>query len=336
MDVNQMTEDGEENILGMPGFRDITRINCQHTLHDDEMKGNGVSQLEPYMIDGVQYVASRYSSNKCVVLWNMVDLSKVGTLINSSSARATSLASFKKDDLHILAVGYSTGDIKMWNLVSREVICTLTGHNGSVYVMDVTTIDEKMYLISGDFAEMVKVWDLDSYSILKSFECGVDQIYALQTFAKDDKKYVAVGGDDGVELWCLTQYINVANLDDNYCYALAVTKHNGCLMLAGDMQDEIKVWNLDAFQEQCKYSSHGVYIRSLGWITSNDKLCIVTGCNEGNMEVWEMESKRNIFSIKQNSCINAIRVIERDGHACLLTGGSDKKIMLWEESSIDE
>jgi len=337
MDVNQMTEDGEENILGMPGFRDITRINCQHTLHDDEMKGNSVSQLEPYMIDGVQYVASRYSSNSnSVVLWNMVDLSKVGTLSSSSSGHATSLASFKKDDLHILAVVYSTGDIKMWNLVSREVICTLTGHYVDVTAMYVMKNEEKMYLISGGLDETVNVWDLDTYSMLKSFECGVREVYAMQTFAKDDDNYIAVGGYKGVELWCLTQYINVNKLDDEACYALGVTKHNGCLMLAGAIEHEIKVWNLDDFQEQCKFSPRHRYISSLEWITSNDKLCIVIGSDNGNMEVWEIERKRTIFSIKQNSCINAIRVIEKDGHACLLTGGSDKKIMLWEESSINE
>jgi len=158
----------------------------------------------------------------------------------------------------------------------------------------------------------------------------------MQTFAKDDKSYVAVGGGKGVEVWCLPQYIKVAKLDDYYCCALAVTKYNGCLMLAGDMEDEIKVWNLDDFQEQCKYSLHHGCINSPEWITSNDKLCIVTGSDGGSMEVWEMESKRNIFSIKQNSGISAIRVIEKDGHACLLTGDNNEKIKLWEESSIDE
>jgi len=337
IDVNQMTQDDEANILDVPKFRDITRIKCQHTLCDNEIRERReVMELEPYMIDGVQYVAIRYRSNKCVVLWNMVDLSKVGTLINSSSAHATSLASFKKDDLHILAVVYSTGDIKMWNLVSREVICTLTGHDIDVTAMYVMKNEEKMYLISGGLDETVNVWDLDTYSMLTSFECGVREIYAMQTFAKDDESYVAVGGYTGVEVWCLTQYINVNKLDDNTCTALAVTKHNGCQMLAGDMEDEIKVWNLDDFQEQCKFSPRHGYISSLEWITSNDKLCIVTGSYKGNMEVWEMERKSIIFSMKQNSGIYAIRVIEKDGHACLLTGGSDKKIKLWEESSIDE
>jgi len=337
IDVKEITKDFETNIFGIPEFRDITRIKCQHTLSDNEIiERREVMELEPYTIDGVQYVASRYSSNSnSVVLWNMVNLSKVGTLSNSSSGYAESLASFEKDDLHILAVGYYIGDIKMWNLVSREVICTLTGHNGNVLTMQVVENDEKMYLISGGWDETVSVWDLDSYSMLESLECGVGSIDALQTFAKDDKNYVAVSGDKGVELWCLTQYIKVGKLDDNYCYALAVTKHNGCLMLAGFVKDEIKVWNLDAFQEQYKYSSHGVYISSLEWITSNDKLCIVIGSNEGNMKVWEMESKRFISSIDSDSDIYAIRVIERDGHACLLTGDENEKIKLWEESSID-
>ena len=135
-------------------------------------------------------------------------------------------------------------------------------------------------------------------------------------------------------MWCLTQYIKVTKLDDKACFALAVTKYNGCMMLACGIDNEMKVWNSDDdFQEHWKLCSHG--IRSLEWITSNDKLCIVIGSEDG-MEVWEMESKRNIFSIKQDSGINAIRVIEREGHACLLTGDCNTKIMLWEDSSIDE
>jgi len=104
MDVNKMTEDGETNIFSVPEFGDITEIKCKQKM----------IMLGPYMIDGVQYVASGYCFNKSVVLWNMVDLSKVGMLSNSNtlSVYAESLASFNKDDLHILAVGYSDGNIK--------------------------------------------------------------------------------------------------------------------------------------------------------------------------------------------------------------------------------
>jgi len=243
MDVNKMTEDGETNMFGVPEFGDITEIKCKYTLSDNEK------------INGVQYVASCYFMNQSVVLWNLVDLSKVGMLGNSktSSVYAESLASFKKDNLHILAVGCSDGNIKLWNLVSREVICTLRGH---VYVLQVMEIGERMYLISGNWDGAVKVWDIDSYIMLKSFKYGIRRINTLQTFAKNDKSYVAVGGDNGVEVWCLTQYAKVAQLDKNSCDVLAATKNNGRMMLAGGSGSEIKVWNLEDFGEEFNFSDY--------------------------------------------------------------------------------
>jgi len=68
---------------------------------------------------------------------------------------------------------------------------------------------------------------------------------------------------------------------------------------------------------------------------SNKKLCIVIVYSDGPMEILEIESKSIIFSIKNDFRITAIRVIERDGHACLLTRDRERKIKIWEEPPID-
>ena len=238
-------------------------------MNDNERRRPTVMKLEPYMIDGVQYVASGYCFNKSVVFWNTEDVSKVGMLRDSYTE---SLASFKKDDLHILAVGYSDGNIKMWNLVSREAICTLRGHNSGFSAMQVMEIEERMYFINGSSDGAVKVWDLDSYIMLKSFKYGIGRINTLQAFAKNDKNYIAVGGDNGVEVWCLTQYARVAQLDKNSCDALAATKNNGRMMLAGGCGSEIKVWNLEDFGEGFNFSPNYRYSFLLSWIMSNKKL----------------------------------------------------------------
>jgi len=153
-----------------------------------------------------------------------VDFSKVGTLSNNDWTQ--SLVSFKKDDIHILAVGYGR-DIKTWNLVSREVIWTLTGHCNYVYAMQVMENEENMYLISGSSDGTAKVWDFDRYSDVKSFECGVGGIEALQIFAKIDKNYVVVAGLNGVEVWCLAKVTKVTKLDEYSCGGLSVTNYNG-------------------------------------------------------------------------------------------------------------
>lgn len=61
-------------------------------------------------------------------------------------------------DDETLAVGGTTGEIRLWNVISRSQADTLTGHTGTIAAI-ATSADGKM-LVSGSFDATVRVWDL--------------------------------------------------------------------------------------------------------------------------------------------------------------------------------
>ena len=335
IDIKSVTEGTLTQNTKVPEFNDIRKIQCRHSF---ELEGNSICrQIEPYAIDGIQYIAySKGSTN--VQLWNVRDCSKVGTLTSADQEYVFASLSFEKNGVPMLACyEYCHGNISVWNLITKTKAFILRNSSKYFPALQICKNKDKMYLISESIDGNVKVWDLDTREAIKTIKCDMGYIKAMQAFSINGKYYLAVASDGGVGVWCLSQYTKRFELSASPCACLAYVNHNNDALLAGSKHHgQATIWNLkddQPAQQDIKLGNDA--IRDLEWIKSNGKLCLVSGHTEGFIRVWNMASNNIIFRIYNASSIHALRVLKRNGRACILTFDTNCRIKVWEEP-VDE
>ena len=87
--------------------------------------------------------------------------------------------------------------LKVWDLESGRELNTLTGHEGIVVAVAVTT--DGQYAISGSLDKTLKVWDLEHSSILVEFYG--DSVLGVYSFTNPFSSIIA--GDDSGRIYIL-------------------------------------------------------------------------------------------------------------------------------------
>lgn len=117
-------------------------------------------------------------------------------VLKEQSGNVMSFA-FTPDSKHVLAASYY--DLKYWNLGTGEVVSKFPGEDThAVYSVDVS-LDGK-FALSGDNAGTVKLWDIQSGKVLKTFKGHTGTINSV-AFSPDGNSALS-GSDDGTaRLW---------------------------------------------------------------------------------------------------------------------------------------
>ncbi|MDD2542077.1 MAG: hypothetical protein PHH28_13680 [Desulfuromonadaceae bacterium] len=117
-------------------------------------------------------------------------------ILKEQSGNVMSFA-FTPDSKHVLAASYY--DLKYWNLGTGEVVRKFPGEDShAVYSVDVS-LDGKLAL-SGDNAGTVKLWDIPSGKLLKTFKGHMGTVNSV-AFSPNGNSALS-GSDDGTaRLW---------------------------------------------------------------------------------------------------------------------------------------
>jgi len=334
IDIKSVTEGTLTKHTSIPEFNAIEKLQCQRTFKLDGCCLG--SRIEPYSIDGMQYVASR-NYGIYVQLWNVRDCSKVGTLTSDRKYSMRSLLSFEIHGVPMLAGGSVNGKVILWNLITKREVSTLLSHTSHVNSLQIHKYEDKMFLISGSVDGSVQVWDLDTYKVIKTINSYMGYITALQVISRNGKDYLAVAAGTGVGVWCLSQYTKSFELSPSYYECIAYINHNNDALLAGGTENGLAtIWNFKDDQPTKQNIKLGdIIIEALEWIKSDGKLCLVSGGLDGWIRVWDMASNSITSIINNGSSINVLRGLKRNGRACILTFDGNCHVKVWEEP-VDE
>lgn len=198
---------------------DLSTLSCIVTLQDHR---NVVRALAIYQkcADNSKndiFLASS-SDDKTIKLWDLQSKTCIKTLTGHTSS-VNVIVVYYKDDISYLVSGSFEATINIWNLNTQKLETTLKGHYKSVFSLQVLWIDDhhrhsstntttttttkRPYLASGGWDNMIRIWDLKTYTEIKKLKAS-SPIFSLETFYDTRKgvSHIVSGHDDGtISFW---------------------------------------------------------------------------------------------------------------------------------------
>ena len=131
------------------------------------------------------------SSGGIINIWNPKGVTKVSLIGNVNSV-------YKLVELNngLLAAGTGSKIIQIWNIASKTLVNTLTGHSGGVN----TLIQLKNGLLaSGSYDKTIKLWNADTGEILATLKNHTNNVYSV--LENNEQSLISCSADDTIKTW---------------------------------------------------------------------------------------------------------------------------------------
>jgi hypothetical protein len=270
---------------------------------------------------------------------------------------------FSPDD-RTLAMAIEDGTIKLWDLETRTVSATLTGHtagawtvafshdgkllatssdDNSARIWDLATTKtvkvlptaaaakaalfdrEARHLFTGDRQGHIRVWDVAKGTEVQAWQ-HPGAVYALAL--SPDGKTLASAGTDGV-----------VRLRDSRTgqERLALTGHSGPVyglafrpdgkvLASAGWDHSVRLWDPGTGNRLRALEGHGQDIWSVAF--APDGKTLASAGQEGRVHVWDAETRQHLAAFRGHDATVHCVVFSRDG-AQIASGGRDGTVHLW-------
>ena len=195
----------------------------------------------------------------------------------------------------LLASGSIDGSIRVWNL-SKGACFALTGHRDWVNKVQIVNGTQ---LISCSDDTTIKLWDLSTKQLLRTLTGHAGQVQCFQIQIPHHLPALP------------------PKLSESTQIPLAVTK-----IVSGSLDNTVKVWDQNG---DCVKTLFG-HMEGV-WCVAFDSLRIVSGSNEGKLNVWDMESGNLMYTLGGHTgSVNCCQMTDTK----VLTGGEDGKVRIYD------
>jgi len=271
------------------------------SIFDISITSTQIYALAIFEIHGMTVMACGGYGSHGIDVWNLSS-SKLEYALEEHTCNVHALSFFEKNDYPYLISGSGDKSIKIWDLLKKTCIETLTGHfsNISSLALFVPTgnVENKhnLNLISGGGDGLIKVWDLQSMQLKKTLEGHTSHIFTVATFMKEDGPYLATGSQDtSIKIWNLKNYSLEATLTGGSSWVWTLTVCNiqeSQYLASGGFDGMVRLWDLTTYDLVNTLEMPGASpIRSLTTYHENDSETwyLVSGHNDGSIVLWTDE-----------------------------------------------
>lgn len=252
---------------------------------------------------------------------------------------ATVEATFTPDDPHpppILAVAFSadgstvlTGSsdrtAKLWNIATRHMVQTFTGHEDAIRAVAISR--DGRYVATGSADGTARVWDARSGNLLaKSARYSRD---VMSVAISPDSKFVLIGISDGTaRLLNAETGEEVHSLDKLTGPVLSVAfSPDGRFLLTGSADRTARLWDATSYQERRVLKGHTGPVASVAF--SLDGTRILTGSRDGRAVLWDTSSDDIVASVVWSAPDKVAVSLSRQGKRAI-TRTAEGLTRLWD------
>lgn len=174
---------------------------------------------------------------------------------------------------------------------NNETISFLMGHKGPV--TSLTTIPQKALLISGSSDMTVRIWDIKTSSLIKTYDKFGSVITSVVSYGDS----IYVGTSEGyVYIVNISddEVLSKINLHDSVISSLSVHNEKGYL-LSSSWDRTIAIWHIKDKKLLNRCKGHGFWVTSV--VNIKDKI-LSAGSLDYSLRIWNLEDCKEIMKIK--------------------------------------
>ncbi|MGE7385163.1 WD40 repeat domain-containing serine/threonine protein kinase [Streptomyces sp. NPDC004126] len=212
----------------------------------------------------------------------------------------------------------SGGRLRLWDVASRAIIATLSGH---VVNQAVFSPDGAILATAGQDGT-ARLWDVAARSHRATLT-GHDHAVEGAAFSPDGKVLATAGSDSTVRLWDVAARAGTATLKGHTHYVNSVAfSPDGRTLATAGADGTTRLWDMKTQTTTAVLAMEGQYFK--GAVFSPDGSVLAAVLNKGRIRLWDAGGRSVIADLDANASGIQALAFNRDGSmlACATKGGS--------------
>jgi len=181
-------------------------------------------------------------------------------------------------------------------------------------------------LLSGSSDDILKLWEISSGRLLRTFSEYNDDSISSVAFSPDGKTVLS-GSNDALKLWAVNsgQLLRTFSGHDDIISSVAFSP-DGKVLLSGSIDRTLKLWAVDSGQLLYTFMGHHDWVMSVAF--SPDGKTVLSGSNDNTLKLWAVDSGQLLRTFSgHDDRVNSV-TFSPDGKM-LLSSSWDKTLKLW-------
>jgi len=226
----------------------------------------------------------------------------------------------------VIATGYDSGFVRLWNVESKKELLVLKGHKEKITSL-VFSPDGKL-LISGSLDRRIIVWDAYLGHIIKIIRGYWGAVTSL-AINKTGTMLASATADNRIRLWNIKK--NWKKTHELKQHVNTITKvafsPSANLLASASWDHKIMIWKVGNGKKVGELKGHFGPISDLSY--SSDGRVIVTGSSDGTIKLWDAEKTKEISVIAAiDSSVSSVAY--HPMRRVVAAGSHDKIIRIWD------
>jgi len=271
--------------------------------------------------------------------WRCLD-----TLTGHSGTLSSVNALAISPDGYTLASASDDKNIKLWDLNTKKVLASLSGHSQAV--KSVTFSPDGKILATASDDKTIKLWQVETLEEICTL-LGHSHTVKSVAFSPDGQILASGSWDKTIKLWDVNTGTEICTITGHQLQVNSVAfSPQGQLLASASYDRTIRLWQLRAFVRfEEKFENRPCYsllgtLSGHAWAVltvafSPDGKILATGSDDNTIKLWEVNTGQLICTLVGHSWSVVAVAFTADGET-LLSASCDKTVKLWRVSTAEE